>query len=447
MTPFGSEGIPMKKLKLAVIGGGSSYTPELIEGVIKRVDRLPVTQIDLMDIDAGREKLETVTSLAQRMVAKAGLDITVKATLDRREAIKDANFIMTQLRVGGLAARARDERIPLKYNVLGQETTGPGGFAKALRTIPVLLDICRDIEELAPEAWLINFTNPAGMVTEAISKYTRVKALGLCNVPIHMHHDVAKAFNVDFDRIKTTFAGLNHLVWMSDIRLDGKVITGDMIEKLCDGAHMNMNNIHESPWDPDFLRGLGVIPCPYHRYFYMQDEMLAEELEAAKSEGTRAEQVMKTEEELFELYRDPDLDIKPPQLEKRGGAYYSDVSLNLVDSLYNDTGMINVVNTVNNGAISNMPDDCVVEISSVIDSGGAHPIAMGELAENQIGLARAVKSYESLAVEAAVHGDYRKALQALTANPLIPSARIAKSILDDILEQNADYLPQFDLKK
>ncbi|MET4695525.1 6-phospho-beta-glucosidase [Endozoicomonas lisbonensis] len=433
----------MKSLKLAVIGGGSSYTPELIEGIINRIDRLPVTRIDLIDVEAGREKLEIVTQLAQRMIARSGLNIEVRHSLDRREAIQGASFVMTQLRVGGLEARARDEHIPLKYKVIGQETTGPGGFAKALRTIPVILDICKDMEELAPDAWLINFTNPAGMVTEAVHKYSSIKALGLCNVPINMHHQTAEALGASVDRVKVNFAGLNHLVWMSNIRLDGRDVTHKVIEMLCDGAHMNMNNIHESPWDPAFLQSLGVVPCPYHRYFYMQDDMLEEELESAASTGTRAEVVMKTEQELFRLYQNPELAEKPRQLEQRGGAYYSDVSLNLVDALYNDTSAINVVNTVNNGAISNLPDDAVVEISAVIDSAGAHPITQGTLPENQIGLARSVKAYEQQAIEAAVKGDYGLALQALVANPLVPSARVAKLILDDILEQNADYLPQF----
>ena len=418
----------MKPLKIAVIGGGSSYTPELIEGIINRIDRLPVQQIDLVDIEVGRDKLETVTQLAQRMVARSGLDISIRHTFDRREAIRDASFVMTQLRVGGLESRARDERIPLKYKVIGQETTGPGGFAKALRTIPVILDICKDMEELAPDAWLINFTNPAGMVTEAVRQYTSIKALGLCNVPINMHHQTARLLGASVDRVKVNFAGLNHLVWMSRIRLDGTDVTDKVIDMLCNGAHMNMNNIHESPWDPAFLKSLGVVPCPYHRYFYTQDDMLTEELESATSKGTRAEVVMQTERELFELYKDPELAEKPRQLEQRGGAYYSDVSLSLVDALYNDTSEINVVNTINNGAISNLPADAVVEISSVIDSGGAHPIAQGNLPDSQIGLARSVKAYEQLAVEAAVTGDYGLALQALVANPLIPSAKVAKQI-------------------
>ena len=225
------------------MAGEAVIRPELIEGVIKRIDHLPVRQIDLVDVEAGKEKLETVTQLAQRMIARSGLDINIRHTLDRREAIKDASFVMTQLRVGGLEARARDEHIPLKYKVIGQETTGPGGFAKALRTIPVILDICKDMEELAPNAWLINFTNPAGMVTEAVRKYSSIKALGLCNVPINMHHQTAEALGVPVDRVKVNFAGLNHLVWMSDIRLDGKDVTGRIIDMLCDGAQMNMNNI------------------------------------------------------------------------------------------------------------------------------------------------------------------------------------------------------------
>ncbi len=432
-----------KSLKLAIIGGGSSYTPELIEGILLRHDRLPVAEIHLVDIEEGNDKLKIIEALAKRMVTKAGLSIDIKASFDRRAAIKDADFVMTQFRVGGLAARANDERIPLKYGVIGQETTGPGGFAKALRTVPVLLDICKDIEELAPNAWMLNFTNPAGLVTEAILKYTKVKTIGLCNVPVSMKMMIAEMMECEPDELSLECAGLNHLLWAHKAWLDGKDITEEVLQKVGDGANFSMKNIFEEPWDPDFLRSLGAIPCPYHRYFYQTDAMFAEEKEAAQTNGTRAEQVMVTEKELFELYQDEQLDHKPEQLEQRGGAYYSDASLNLVDAIYNNLNTINVVNIQNNGAITSLPNDVVIECSAVVGNWGAKPLAFGELRPEISGLVHQVKAYEQLAIEAAVHGDYDKGLMALSTNPLVTDIRRAKDILDEILESNADYLPQF----
>lgn len=436
----------MSGLKIAVIGGGSSYTPELIEGFIKRKEALPVDEIYLVDVEDGAYKLETVGKLAQRMIEKAGLQTKVKMTFDRREAIKDADFVMTQLRVGGLSARARDERIPLKYDCIGQETTGAGGFAKAMRTIPVMLDICKDIEELAPDAWMMNFTNPAGLVSEAINKYTKVKTIGLCNVPVGMRNNIAQILEVESECITIDFAGLNHLVWGRNVYQDGENITDKVIDALCDGASMTMKNIPDLMWEPTFLRALNMVPCPYHRYFYMSDQMLADEKEhAAKhNEGTRAEQVMQIEDELFKIYEDVHLNVKPAQLEKRGGAYYSDAALNLVSAIYNDKKEIHPVNVLNKGAISNLPDDVVVEINAVIDRQGAHPIGIGKLPEEINGLIQVVKSYELLAVEAGVHGDYYAGIKALAMNPLVDSIEKAKKILDDILKENQDFLPQFE---
>lgn len=430
-------------LKLAIIGGGSSYTPELVEGVLKRLDRVPVKEMHFVDVEAGQEKLEIIEALTRRMVEKAGADIIIKASLDRRAAIADADFVMTQFRVGGLQARANDERIPLKYDVIGQETTGPGGFAKALRTIPVILDICKDIEELAPNSWMLNFTNPAGLVTEAVQKYSKVKTIGLCNVPVSMKVMIAEMMDCLPEELSLECAGLNHLVWAHRAWLGGKDITAEVLKKVGDGANFSMKNIFEEPWDPAFLKALGAIPCPYHRYFYQTDAMLAEEKESSLNEGTRAEQVMKTEQELFELYQNESLAEKPEQLEKRGGAYYSDASLNLVDAIYNDLKTIHVVNVRNNGTIATLPDDAVIECSAVVGSWGARPLMIGELSPAVIGLIGQVKAYEQLTVEAAVHGEYDKGLMALANNPLVPDISKAKSIFDDILKTNHDYLPQF----
>jgi 6-phospho-beta-glucosidase len=433
----------VQSLKIAVIGGGSSYTPELIEGILLRQDSLPVREICLTDIEAGKEKLEVITALTQRMVAKAKADIVVSQTLDRRQAIQGADFVMTQFRVGGLKARQRDEAIPLKYDRIGQETTGAGGFAKALRTIPVVLDICRDIEELAPNAWMLNFTNPAGLVTEAIHKYSKVKTIGLCNVPVSMQMMASEMLDCEPSALQMKYAGLNHLVWVTSAYLNGKEVTKELLGKVGDGANFSMKNIFEEPWDPDFLNALGVIPCPYHRYYYQTEAMLAEEKLSFKEKGSRATQVMETEAALFELYKQASLDSKPKELEERGGAYYSDASLNLVDAIYNNRNDIHVVNVANAGVISALPDDAVIECSAVIGNSGATPIAVDPLPHFVESLITRVKSYEMLTVEAAVHGDKEKALLALATHPLVGDIQIAKSLLNDLLEQNKDYLPQF----
>jgi 6-phospho-beta-glucosidase len=297
-------------IKIVTIGGGSSYTPELVEGFIKRFDELPVSEIWLVDIEEGKEKLEIVGNLAKRMVERAGVPVEIHLTLDRRKALKDADFVTTQFRVGQLDARALDEKIPLKYGVIGQETNGPGGLLKGLRTIPVILEICREMEELCPEAWLVNFTNPAGMVTEAVLRYSNIKkVVGLCNVPVGMRMGIAKMLQVEHDRVSIDFAGLNHMVYGLNVYLDGKPILEEIISKLTsnDQSGTTMKNIVDLGWEPQFIKGLGLIPCPYHRYYYQTSKMLEEELEASKSVGTRAEVVKAVEAELFELYKDPDL--------------------------------------------------------------------------------------------------------------------------------------------
>ncbi len=435
----------MRGLKIAVIGGGSSYTPELVDGFIRRAAELPVCEICLVDIAAGERKLKIVSELARRMVAAAGLNISITATLNRQEALRGADFVVTQFRVGGLTARARDERFPLPYHVLGQETTGPGGFAKALRTIPVMLDICADMAAWCPDAWLINFTNPAGLITESVLKYTQTKCIGLCNVPIHMQMTIAKLLEAKPRELFIDFVGLNHLLWGRKVCLKGGDVTGEVLAKLQDGAALSVKNIPDLKWDGEFLRALGMVPCPYHRYYYMTDALLAEELAAAAPDGpgTRAEQVQAVENRLFELYADPALREKPAELEKRGGAYYSDAAVSLISALYNDKREIHTVDTLNNGAISELPADCVVETNCLIGKNGPVPLAAGDLPPAITGLLRQVKAYEQLAVEAGVRGDRAKALLALVTHPLVPSVEIAKQLLADILRLNAAYLPQF----
>lgn len=438
-------GFIMKGLKIVTIGGGSSYTPEIIEGFIKRYDELPIRELWLVDIEAGKEKLKIVSDLAKRMVQKSGIPMEIHTTLDRREALPNADFVTTQFRVGLLHARIKDERIPLSHGYIGQETNGAGGIFKALRTIPVILEIDKDMAELCPKAWLINFTNPSGMITEAVLRYGKnKKVIGLCNVPIGMEMAIAKLFNVDHSRIRIDFAGLNHMVFGLNAYLDGKNITKSVIDSIAAGKMPStVKNVININWIPEFVLGLDVIPCPYHRYYFKKDEMLEKELEEFSKGETRAEIVKKLEDDLFELYKDPNLDIKPPQLEQRGGAYYSDAACRLINSIYNDKGDIQPVDTKNNGAISGISPDSIVEVSCVITKDGPKPIAIGELPIQINGLIQQIKSFERVVIDAAVTGDYNTALLAMTMNPLVASDKMAKVLFDEMLEAHKEYLPQF----
>ncbi|HAK1273193.1 TPA: 6-phospho-beta-glucosidase [Listeria monocytogenes] len=434
-----------KGIKIATIGGGSSYTPELIEGFIKRQDELPVRELWLVDVEAGREKLEIVGNLAKRMVEKAGVDMEVHLTLDREEALKGADFVTTQLRVGLLDARVKDERIPNSYGVVGQETNGPGGMFKGLRTIPVILDICKDMERLCPDAWLINFANPAGMVTEAVLRYSnQKKVVGLCNGPIGIERNIAETLGVDVSEIYVEFVGLNHMVFAKTVYHNGKDVTKDVVFKMTeDEAGSSLKNINATGWDKTFLRTLNMIPIDYLRYYWQTKQQLEDQARAYAEHGTRAEVVKKVEAELFELYKQEELAEKPKQLEQRGGAYYSEAACNLINSIYNDKRDIQIVNTRNNGAILDIDPDSAVETNCVITRQGPIPLASGRLPIAINGIIQEIKTFERLTAEAAVTGDYDKALLAMTINPLTPSESVAREMLDELLEAHKEYLRNF----
>ncbi len=434
-------------VKIVTIGGGSSYTPELVEGFIKRYDHLPVKELWLVDIEAGREKLETVGALAKRMVKKAGVPMKIILSYDRREALKDADFVTTQMRIGRLPARVLDERIPLSHGMIGQETNGAGGMFKAFRTIPVILDIVKDIEELCPNAWLINFTNPAGMVTEAILRYTNFKkAIGLCNVPVNMVAGFAKMLNVDESQVTMQIQGVNHFIFATDVFVDGVSRFDELLNQY---AHLKpedtiqMKNFVSLPYSPSFIKGLNAIPCPYHNYYFFTKEQLEEELEQFKTGTVRGEVVSKTEEELFELYSHEELQEKPEQLAMRGGAKYSDAACNLIASIYTNKGDIQYVDVRNNGAIADLPMDSAVEVACRITANGPQPIATGTLKLPISGYVQMMKTFERLVIEAAIKGDRDLAVTALNMNPLCPSDEIANTVIDELLEAHKDYLPQF----
>lgn len=459
-----------KKIKIVTIGGGSSYTPELIEGFIKRKDVLPIKELWLVDIEAGKEKLEIVGAMAQRMVKAAGLDWEVHLTLDRRKALKDADFVSTQFRVGLLDARIKDERIPLSHGAMGQETNGAGGMFKAFRTVPVILDIVEDMKELCPDAWLVNFTNPAGMVTEAVMRYGKWdKVVGLCNVPIICRKIAAGGLDVDESELTFKFAGLNHFHWHRVWDRAGKEQTQFLLDEVYgtdDGmmkAMMNVmkgvaktmpksnealddsgvKNIPMISFLKDQVKDLHIIPCMYHRYYYITDDMLKEELEKFNEGKTRAEEVKRTEARLFESYKDPALDYKPEELSQRGGTYYSDAACELISAIHNDSQVEMVVSTRNNGAVPDLPADVVVEVNAIIRASGPQPISWGTFEDGARGQLQLMKAMELTTIEAAVTGNYGKALQAFTINPLVPSGTVAKTILDEMLVAHKEHLPQF----
>lgn len=435
-----------KGLKIVTIGGGSSYTPELVEGLIKRYSELPVAEYWLVDIEEGKEKLEIVGALAKRMVEKAGVPMEIHLTLDRKEALKDADFVTTQLRVGLLKARAKDERIPLSHGFLGQETNGAGGLFKALRTVPVILDIAKEMQELCPNAWLINFTNPAGVVTEALLRYSdHKKVIGVCNVPIGMEFGAADLLGVDKSRITMDQVGLNHMVYGQRVYLDGNDVTAEVMEKMLNTDNsQSMANIAAMGWDPAFIKATGLMPCPYHRYYYKKRDMLEHELEEYKKGQTRAEVVMAVEKSLFELYKNVELQEKPEELSKRGGAHYSDVACEVISSIYNDKGTVLAVNTKNNGRLKMFEDESAIEISCKITKDGPVPVdTVTDLPIFAQGLVSQIKAFERLAAEAAYKGDYNTALLAMTTNPLVSDDTEGRKLLNEMLLAHKKYLPQF----
>jgi 6-phospho-beta-glucosidase len=397
-------------VKIAVVGGASTYTPELVEGFVARADRLPVDELVLLDPDA--ERLAIVGGLARRILARRGWAGRLVTTGDRAAALDGADFVIFQLRVGGQAARFLDETIPPRFGCIGQETTGPGGFMKALRTVPVVLEIAEEAARRgAPGAWLVDFTNPVGIVTRALLDDGH-RALGLCNVAIGFQRRFAAHFGVAPERVELEHVGLNHLSWERAIRVDGV----DRLPELLSDAGSLLGDEVNLP--VELLRALGALPSYYLRYYYATREVLEEE----RTAPNRAQEVMEIERRLLELYRDPALDTKPALLEQRGGAFYSEAAAQLIASLHAGTG---------------------VEVAARIDREGAHPLPLAPLAPEMRGLVEHALAYEELTVAAATSGDRRTALRALIANPLVPDFATARDLLAAMLEANRGHLPRF----
>ncbi|MGA2490552.1 MAG: 6-phospho-beta-glucosidase [Anaerolineales bacterium] len=428
-------------MKIAVIGGGSTYTPELVDGFLARTKSLPLTELWLMDIDP--QRLEIVGGFAQRMVAAKGYPFKVVLTTDQRLAVKGASYVTTQIRVGQMPARVADEYLGRRHGLIGQETTGIGGMAKALRTIPVLLKLAKDMEELAPSAMLVNFTNPSGLVTEALQHYApAVPSVGVCNVAIgikmHIVKDLEKSTGRDIalERAELNTLGLNHLSWHRGFTMEGE----DVWPQVLTAYIRELRTEAEPEWDARTVESLGMIPNYYLQYYYQTDHKLAAQ---RKWPPSRGEEVIKIEKNLLKEYADPNLNEPPTDLMLRGGAYYSTVATQLLNAHYNDLGETHVVNIRHDGAVPGWPSDWVLEMPAKVDRKGIHPLTAEPLPLACFGLLAHVKAYELLTVEAAVHGDKEAAYQALLVHPLGPKADQVQAVLDDLLETNKAYLPQF----
>jgi len=428
-------------MKVAVFGGGSSYTPELINGFIARVDSFPLTELWLMDILP--ERLEIVGGFARRMVAAKGSPFQVHLTTSRQEAIAGAGYVTTQLRVGWMQARREDEYLGRRRGLIGQETTGIGGMAKALRTIPVILSIARDMQKwAAPGALLVNFTNPAGLVTQALTQYApEVTAVGVCNAPFHMKMDVLEGLarmgiEVEPERAQLDTLGLNHLTWHRGFTIDGEDLWPRVLEQYLDHLRREV----EPEWPPALIESLQMIPNYYLHYFYATGRKLAEQ---AAWPPSRAEEVMAIEAELLAQYAEPERTEPPEGLMQRGGAYYSTVATQLLNAHYNDLHEQHVVNVPHRGAVAGWPDEWVLELPAIVSRDGIRPLPARPLPPVAFGLLQQVKMYELLTVAAAVHGDRDAAYQALLTHPLGPAAAQAEAVLDDMLNTHRAYLPQF----
>ena len=435
----------MKELKIVTIGGGSSYTPELVEGLIRRKKAgiLNVKEFWLVDIEEGKKKLEIIAALAKRMVESSGVDMEIHASLDRREALKGADFVTTQFRVGKLDSRIEDERRAYRFGLIGQETNGVGGFTKTLRTVPVILDICRDIEEICPDAWLVNFANPSGMVTEAILRYTKVKAIGVCNRAYTFKILISKILECDPEKVHMDLIGLNHFFFINDITVDGI----SYFEKVHTAYKLNSNEearkIQKTDLPVELMDAIQSIPNAYLDYYFMKDKTYEKFVKDADTVGTRGEVVQKLEAELFQKYEKAEVHTKPAELEQRGGAYYSDAALDVIDGIANDRNNVQYVNIQNQGALPYLSDDAVIECTCLINKDGAKCIAEKETNALQKAMISLQKAFEQLTIECAVEGSYDKGLMALTINPLIFDAYKARDVLADLLEGNRQFLPQF----
>ena len=410
-------------MRLAVVGGGSTYTPELVSGLGRERDRLDLHEIALQDIDP--ERREVVGGMAKRMLDKQGYRGRLEVTDDLDRALDGADFVLVQIRVGGQAARLRDETIPLACGCIGQETTGAGGFAKALRTVPVVLDIADHVRASAASgAWIVDFTNPVGIVTRALADAGH-RAIGLCNVAIGFQRSFAALLGVEPDRVLVDQIGLNHLTWVRSVRVDEQDVLSELVAEHCDAI------AEQSGHPRELIEELGAIPSYYLRYFYAHDEVLAEQLDSVPRAATVAE----IERQLLELYRDPSVDEKPALLEGRGGAFYSEAAVGLVSALASDSGEVHVVDIRNGSTLAGLQEDDAVEVPARIRHDGPVPLPQPPLAPELLGLVQHVAAYERLTAEATITRDVATARKALLAHPLIGQYTMVEQLAEELLTE------------
>lgn len=428
------QGVPIR-MKLAVIGGASSYTPELVDGLFNRLDEIPVTELWLMDPNA--ERLEITSGLSRRMAERHGNPFRVHHTSDMREAVADAKYVVTQIRVGGIQARIEDEKLGFRNGIIGQETTGIGGFANALRTIPRILEVARAMEERAPHGTLINFTNPAGIVTEAVIKHSSIRSVGLCNVPIGIIMEVVEKTGCVMEDVELDYVGLNHLSWVRKFHVNGTDVTQKMLDAFFAEADKEWEDADTRESMLTAMKSLGMFVNYYLQYYYATEAVYA--YQSAKSK-TRGEEVVGIEASLFEKYKQPELNEKPPELSKRGGAHYSTAAFHLLAGIEQNKQNTQIVCCRNNGAVPGFDDDVSVEVPAQIGRDGATAIAQHAPEPIIRGLMQNVKAYESLTVQAAVTGDREVAFQAMLEHPILPDAKRCRALLDELLEINKPHL-------
>ena len=417
-------------MKIAVVGGGSTYTPELVDGIGRMQEALPVDELVL--IDPAEDRLALIGALGRRMLQRHDHPGVLTTTSDLDAGVAGADAVLLQFRVGGQAARGQDETWPLECGCVGQETTGAGGLAKALRTVPVVLDIASRVQRASPDAWIVDFTNPVGIVTRALLEGGH-KAVGLCNVAIGFQRRFAGMLGVEPERVRLDHVGLNHLTWERRVLVDGRDRLPDLL-----GGHLEeiADDIELPPW---LLQRLGVVPSYYLRYFYAHDEVVRE----LKASPSRAARVAEIEQELLGLYADERLDTKPELLTRRGGAFYSEAAVALCARLLGISTHAEeqVVNVRNGDTLPFLPPDAVVEVPARVDGGAVTPLPVEPLAPLYAGLVAAVTAYEHLALDAALRGGRDRVFEALLAHPLVGQVELAEGLTDRLISHNRDYLP------
>jgi 6-phospho-beta-glucosidase len=415
-------------MKLTIIGGGSTYTPELMDGLVRMRDRLQVTEVALHDVSADR--LGVLAAMSRRMLTAGGHPAAVTTHTDDRPAAEGAGVVLVQLRVGGQAARLQDETLPLRCDCLGQETTGAGGLAKALRTVPVMLDVAERVREVNPDAWLIDFTNPVGIVTRALLQAGHRRVVGLCSAAVVFRQHFAKVLGVAPERLSLDHVGLNHLTWERRVLLDGTDVLPRLLTEYGDRV------APATGLPADVLRRIGTVPSYYLHYFYGHDEVVAEQ----KARGVRAQEVMEIEARLLEQYADESVTAKPELLTRRGGAFYSEAALDLMAALREGDGSVHVVNVANGSTLPFLPPDAVIEVPATVTGEGPVTEPVSPVEPLIAGLVAHVTAYEHLALEAAVHGGRERVFRALLAHPLIGRHTVADRLTDLILAANRPHL-------